>query len=186
LDATVVGGGQVGVVLANQTDNVDCMWSPLPQYLAAHGYRVLAFDYGNGDQSAEVQAAARYLRDQGARRLVLMGASIGGAVVIDAAIHLHPAPAAVVCLSAVPEVTSYPFPSDARRLQSPVFQIGGTEDPVTQEGKDTRALYRASRSPGKRLLLVPGVTHGVDFIGAGGGTRIRRAILAFIQTHAPA
>jgi pimeloyl-ACP methyl ester carboxylesterase len=175
--------GPAGVVLANQTENVDCQWSPLPQYLAARGYRVLAFDYGNGDQSAEVQAAARYLRDQGARRLVLIGASIGGAVVIDAAVHLRPAPNAVVSLSAVPEVTSYPFPRDAQRLQSPVFQIGGTQDPVTQESKDTRALYRASPSSGKRLLLVPGVTHGVDFIGAGAGNRIRQAIAAFLRPY---
>lgn len=179
----MVGTGSVGVVLANQTENVACQWSPLPQYLAARGYRVLAFDYGNGDQSAEVQAAARYLGADGARPLALIGASIGGAVVIDAAVHLHPAPAAVVSLSGVPEVTSYPFPRDARLLQSPVFQIGGTEDPVTQEGKDTRAMYRASRSPGKQLLLVPGVTHGVDFIGAGAGNRIRDAIVAFLRPY---
>ena len=183
LAAAVVGSGPVGVVLANQTDNSVCEWLPLPSYLADHGMQVLAFDYGNGDDSAEVHAAARYLRAHGGRRLVLIGASIGGAVVIDAGVHLHPQPSAVVSLSAVPEVTSYPFPADAQRLRSPIFQIGASDDPLTQYGKDTRLLYRASPSPGKRLLLVPGSAHGVDFVSSNGTTTIRNAILRFIRTH---
>src|SRR5205823_11512663 len=101
-------------------------------YLTAQRMRVLAFDYGNGDSSAEVQAAARFLRDRGVRNLILIGASIGGAVVIDAGLHLRPEPAAVVSLSAVPEATLYPFPADAQRLRSPIFQIGGTQDQLIQ------------------------------------------------------
>jgi pimeloyl-ACP methyl ester carboxylesterase len=183
LRAAVVGTGSTGVVLANQTDNYLCYWLPLPAYLAAHGMSVLAFDYGNGDYSAEVQAAARQLRAHGARPLVLVGASIGGAVVIDAGAHLRPQPDAVVSLSAVPEATSYPFPADARRLRSPIFHIGGRGDPETQFGIDTRDLYRASPSPAKRLLLIHGSAHGVDFVGAEAGDTVRRAILAFIREH---
>jgi hypothetical protein len=85
---------------------------------------------------------------------VLIGASIGGAVVIDAGVHLHPQPAAVISLSAVPEVTNYPFPADAKHLASPIFQISSTEDPLTNDGKDTRTLFRASPSPSKRRLQI--------------------------------
>jgi pimeloyl-ACP methyl ester carboxylesterase len=144
---------------------------------------VLAFNYASGDKSSEVQAAARYLRSHGAHRLVLIGASIGGAIVIDAAIHLHPAPVAVISLSAVPEATSYPFPRDARLLQTPIFQIGSTQDTHTRDGRDTRALYRASPSPAKRLLLIPGTTHGVHLVNREAGNRIRDAVVAFIRTH---
>ena len=184
LRAAVIGGGPIGVVLANQTDNTVCEWLPFPSLLAAHGMRVLAFDYGNGDESAEVQAAGHFLRVHGARRLVLIGASIGGAVVIDAGVHLRPAPAAVISLSAVPEATTYAFPADAKRLRSPVFQIGGTEDPLTQTGADTRMLFRASPSRAKRLLLIPGAAHGTDFVGPSGMASVREAILAFIRAHA--
>jgi hypothetical protein len=184
LRAAVIGSGPIGVVLANQTDNTVCEWLPFPSSLAAHGMRVLAFDYGNGDESAEVQGAAHFLRAHGAWRLVLIGASIGGAVVIDAGVHLRPAPAAVISLSAVPEATTYPFPADAKRLRSPIFQIGGTEDPLTQTGADTRMLFRASPSPAKRLLLIPGAAHGTDFVGPSGMARVRQAILAFIRAHA--
>lgn len=183
LRAAVVGDGPTGVVLANQTDNSVCQWLPLPSYLAADGMSVLAFDYGNGDYSEEVQAAARQLRAHGARHLVLIGASIGGAVVIDAGARLQPQPDAVVSLSAVPEVTSYPFPADARRLRSPILQVGGTADGEIQDGKDTRDLYRASPSSAKRLLLIHGFAHGVDFVGAGAGDRVRRTILDFIRAH---
>lgn len=171
------------MVLANETTNNACQWSPLPQDLAVLGYRVLAFDYGSSDPGSEVQAAARYLRSQGAHRIVLIGASIGGAVVIEAALHLHPAPVAVVSLSAVPEVTSYPFPRDARRLQSPIFQIGSTKDPHTRDGADTRILYRASPNPAKRLLLIPGTTHGIHLVDTQAGNRIRHALFAFIRAH---
>lgn len=183
LSAALAGRGSTGVVLANQSDNSACEWLPFPAYLAAHGMRVLAFDYGNGDASAEVQGAARFLRDHGVRRLVLIGASLGGAVVIDAGLHLHPRPAAVVSLSAVPEATLYPFPADARRLRSPIFQIGGTEDQLTQSGQVTRALFRESPSPAKRLLLIPSAQHGVDFVDASAGSRVRAAVLAFVRAQ---
>ncbi|MGN6168789.1 MAG: alpha/beta hydrolase [Solirubrobacteraceae bacterium] len=156
---------------------------PFPAYLASHGMRVLAFDYGNGDPSAEVQAAARFLRARGSRRLALIGASIGGAVVIDAGLHLHPEPSAVVSLSAVPEATVYPFPRDARRLRSPVFQIGATQDLLTQSGQVTGALFNESRAAASRLLLIPGAEHGVDFVDTGAGNRVPAAILAFIRAN---
>ncbi len=184
LRAAVAGSGSTGVVLANQSDNNACEWLPFPAYLAAHGMRVLAFDYGTGDPSAEVQAAARFLRRRGLRRLVLIGASIGGAAVIDAGVHLRPEPTAVVSLSAVPEATLYPFPADARRLRSPIFQIGATEDQLIQSGQVTRSLFRSSPSPAKRLLLIHSAQHGVDFVDAAAGNQIRVAILAFIRAHA--
>lgn len=182
--AAVVGTGAIGVVLANQTDNSVCQWLPFPSLLARHGMRVLAFDYSNhGDASAEVQAAARYLKGHGASHLVLIGASIGGAVVIDAGVHLRPEPDAVVSLSAVPEATTYPFPADARRLKSPIFHIGGNADQLTRDARDTRALYQASPNPGKRLLLIEGTGHGVDYVGMYGSSQVRNAILAFIRLH---
>lgn len=183
LGAAIAGKGSTGVVLANQTDNSACEWLPFPAYLAAHGMRVLAFDYGSGDPSKEVQAAARFLQSHGVRHLVLIGASIGGAVVIDAGLHLRAPPAAVVSLSAVPEATVYPFPADARRLHSPTFQIGSTEDQLTQSGQVTRALYRESPSRAKRLLMISGTQHGVDFVDTGAGNRVRAAIVAFIRAH---
>lgn len=181
--AAVAGTGTTGVVLANQSDNNACQWLPFPAYLAARRMRVLAFDYGGGDASAEVQAAARFLREHGVRHLVLIGASLGGAVVIDAGLHLHPEPAAVVSLSAVPEATLYPFPADARRLRSPIFQIGATEDQLIQSGQVTRSLYQDSPSPARRLLLIRSAQHGVDFVDTSAGNRVRGAILAFIRAQ---
>jgi hypothetical protein len=188
LTAAVLGRGSTGVVLANQIDNSACDWLPMPSFLAARGLRVLVFDYGNGDDSLEVQSATHFLIAHGVRRVVLLGASVGGAVVIDAGIHLRPAPAAVISLSAVPEATNYPFPADARRLKGPVFQIGATEDPNTQLGKDTTSLFRASPSPAKRLMLIPGeATHGTDLVGQATSTdAVRKAIIEFIRAHAPA
>lgn len=171
-------------MLANQTNNSICQWLPFPFLLARHDMRVLAFDYsGRADPSAEVQAAAGYLRAHGARHLVLIGASIGGAVVIDAALHLRPEPDAVVSLSAVPEATLYPFPADARRLRSPIFHIGGNADQTTLDGRDTRALYHASPNPAKRLLLLESTAHGTDYVGMYGSGQVRSAILAFIRLH---
>jgi pimeloyl-ACP methyl ester carboxylesterase len=184
LRAAVAGSGSIGVVLANQSENSVCAWLPFPSYLAAHGMRVLAFTYGNGDESAEVQAAARFLRVHGAHRLALVGASIGGAVVIDAAVHMHPAPAAVIGLSAVPDATPYRFPADARRLTSPNLQVSGTSDYYTQNSRVTRDLNRESPSPAKKLLVLPGSDHGTDFVGATGIKTVRRVVLAFILSHA--
>jgi Alpha/beta hydrolase family len=65
------------------------------EFLAAHGVHVVLMDFCDYGQSdcgdappqlpAQVEAVTRAVRDQGAKRVVLVGASLGGSVAVAAA-----------------------------------------------------------------------------------------------------
>ena len=98
MPTVVVGSGPTVAVLLHQTDgNGLCGWWPYAERLARDGVRSLLFDLcGYGDAScpdeafaddpvAQVAAAVGWARSHGARRVVLVGASMGGAIALGAA-----------------------------------------------------------------------------------------------------
>jgi pimeloyl-ACP methyl ester carboxylesterase len=88
-------------------------WLPYAGYLARHGVHPLALDLrcfgasacpaGRGHATTDVAAAMAQLRRRGARRIALVGASMGGAIAVVAAARPHPA--AVVDLSGERDTT---------------------------------------------------------------------------------
>jgi pimeloyl-ACP methyl ester carboxylesterase len=88
-------GGTVAVLLHQTDDDGMCGFLFYGEYLAAHGVRVVLMDFCDYGQSdcgdappqlpAQVEAVTRAVRDQGAKRIVLVGASLGGSVAVAAA-----------------------------------------------------------------------------------------------------
>ena len=66
VNGVVYGGGERGIVLANQSDSDRTAWAPFGRLLAKRGYHVLAFDYGFDSPQSDIAAAARALRRLGA------------------------------------------------------------------------------------------------------------------------
>jgi pimeloyl-ACP methyl ester carboxylesterase len=101
--ADLYGNGDKGVVLAHGGRFTKESWQPQAQSLAKAGFRVLAFDFrgfgkshGPGDSDMftapmhlDVLAAVRYLRNNGAKTIAVMGGSFGGAAAADASIASH-------------------------------------------------------------------------------------------------
>jgi pimeloyl-ACP methyl ester carboxylesterase len=179
IPAGIAGRGAVGAVLANQIENSACTWPPLPAFLAAHGIRALVFDYGRPDDSETVAAAARALARLGARRVVFIGSSLGGPVVLHAAAHAAPPPAAVIALSPVPGSISYPTAADVRRLRMPALYVSAAAEAPT-----ARSLYRSTGASGRRILVVGGSAHGTALLVDPRHRRqVLAAILGFIRAH---
>jgi pimeloyl-ACP methyl ester carboxylesterase len=180
----VIGSGTSGAVMANQDAGNLCEWLPLAHGLAAAGIRAVIFDYVGGPSDDDVLAIARQLRRQGVRRVALVGASTGGRVVLHAAARAPGQVDAVVTLSAERTGRSgYPTLADARHLRTPALYVGTTEDGYTTFGAETRTLFRATRAPRSRLLLVPGAEHGTDILKSSNARRVIRAVAAFVRTH---
>ena len=116
IHALLYAAGEHAVVLAHGRAFDKESWDPLAKTLAARGLTVLSIDfrgYGRSKAGAhpralheDVLGAIRYLRKRGARRVSLVGASMGGAAVsaaaaevaegqIDRVILLAPSPLAV-------------------------------------------------------------------------------------------
>jgi len=181
----VVGSGKVGVVLANTSDGMLCDWllneSNLMKGFSEKGYRVLLFNYRGTTEAAQARddaVAAAELRTLGSSTIVLGGGSIGGAVSIEAATALKPAPAAVFGLSASSDDDSQ-VTAAARKLTLPLLLVAAKQDP---DASSTRAIYRASSSKPKQLVLVTGMTHAFFDLDPS-GRKIDAAVLAFVAAH---
>jgi dienelactone hydrolase len=145
----VLGEGSASVVLANQSDRDLCSWLPLSRALERAGLRVLLFDYGADEPQNEVAAAAQALREAGADRVALLGASKGARAVLVAGSTLRPQPSSVISLSAEATGSSGPLliRPYVKRLQVPMLFIAAREDSYTvTAGKRTSC----TAPPGRR------------------------------------
>ena len=175
LIGVVFGRGPNAVVLAHQGGGGGgealCSWVPYARSLARAGYRVLAFDHrGRGSSSvpsrpdrlarihADVMGAVALLRSRGATRVVVGGASLGGAAAVAAAAQIRPAVQGVFTLGAPQAFGSADAGAAARVLQVPaLFMAAEDDDPFDDEA---RALYDVCTSVDKRLAVLPGSRHG--------------------------
>jgi pimeloyl-ACP methyl ester carboxylesterase len=178
--AATLGRGPLGVVFANESGGSACGWTGLARALAGAGHPVAVTD-GPGD-ARRALAAAVALRVAGARRIVLIGASVGGRAVLQAAALRPDAVVGAVSISGERDVDSDPedlLPA-ARHVQLPVLFVGSREDGYTNFGADTRQLHRAVPARVDELLLVSGGDHGVDLLADAHGPRVRAAIARFV------
>jgi hypothetical protein len=177
LKAAVVGRGSTTVVFANESG--PCPWLPLARALARRGARSVVFEYGEGTPEAEVAAAARWARREGAGRVALVGAGRGArAVVIVAARHPELV-AAVVSLSAEQLHNGRDdLVPTARRLRRPVLWVGSRDDNLTGWGRDTRTLSRATHVRNELILVAKG--HGLELIAGAPAARVVPALERFV------
>lgn len=180
VDAATLGDGPVGVTFANDSGNDACSWVPFAEELADRGLRVLVYHYEEQDPR-ELAAMMAALRGQGSARLIAIGASLGGRLVIELAAREPKAADAVVSISGERSIGAYPdILPDARRVELPILYVGSREDGYTTFGKETVQLHDATPARVNELLLVPGADHGVDLLAGRNGERVRGAILQFL------
>jgi alpha-beta hydrolase superfamily lysophospholipase len=183
------GHGHVGVVLAHQSDGNLCQWASYGAHLGALGYTALAFDFrnvgssgvhhypGNIRYGGDVAGAVRKLRRRGAKKVVLVGASLGGSAVIQAAANVRPLVDGVVSVSGAADISN--AIQSAPALQVPVLYLAGSGD--RDFAADAKRLYTATRERAKRLLLLDDSRHGTTLVG--GNAAARRAVDAFIAAR---
>lgn len=185
------GDGDVGVVLAHMFPTDRTSWSSFATDLADRGFRTLTFDFrGYGDSEGErdipeiwrdVVAAVRALREEGATRVVVVGASMGGTAVLLAAVQ-EPVDA-VVTLSA---------PSTFMGLTAPPEILAGVSVPklfVAADGDGTAAqtaqMFYAQSPPPKRVEIVTGTEHGTDLLEGRQSEVVKRLVTSFLERVEP-
>jgi pimeloyl-ACP methyl ester carboxylesterase len=185
LTGIVVGNGSTGVVFAHQVGGERHQWLPFARELAKKGYRALVFDmrgYGassgaaNTSPDLDVIAAAGQLRRRGAKRIVLIGASMGGTGVVAAAPRIRPAINGVVELSAPTAFGGADALAAAKKLKAPALFVAGRDD--GDFAAATRALYKAAATKNKQLRIVASSWHGVDLLAI---PSVKKLVLGFLQ-----
>jgi esterase/lipase len=191
------GSGEVGVVLAPESPPGDvCGWLPYLTTLEQAGLRVIAFDFrGTGDsptavtsagQSAydrDFAAAIRRLRADGSSKIVVIGASLGGARALTYGHRLDTD--AIVSLSGeatLPEYNIDVLPV-VSRLRVPLLIVGSRHDAYLPVAIALQLLHRAG-SKSKEMFFFPGSWHGWELVEeAPYAARARAAILRWIRSH---
>jgi hypothetical protein len=168
-----------GVVLSPQSDGDICQWLPYGRALAKR-YKVALVDYGVVGRAAP-QVAVRVLHRRGIRRVVLAGASLGGAYALADAHDVRPQPAGVISFSG--EMTLHGrFNLDARpgirAWHGPLLLLGSVRDGLF-DATDARKVARLHPGP-ETVVTVPGNAHGVDLLSDPEQGMVRRAVAAFL------
>jgi pimeloyl-ACP methyl ester carboxylesterase len=173
--AGIVGTGTTGIVLLNESDESLCSWAPFARTLARAGYRALLTDVTAATQVDFAPVAARYLRAHGAKRIVLMGASVGARASLAAAARGHVD--AAVALSA--EQLTSNGPPDLLgilpHLEVPTLMVYTRDDGYIGGMDIARNLYRHIAAKDKHLLILPGDAHGTATL-----PKAQAAILRFL------
>lgn len=165
LAAAQLGSGPEVAVLLHQTDGDGlCGWLPYARFLATQGVRALMVDqcdYGESvcsdqvrrDPPAMLGAAVRWARNHGARRVTVVGASMGGSVALGTG---QAAGAdAIVDLSGPPYWYGTPGSvSAARRVRVPLLvAVNKGTDP--DSFAPLRRAVHVAPSRVKRFLAAP-------------------------------
>lgn len=188
-------GTRTAVVLAHMSEGDVCWWLPYARSLAGKGFFVFPFDFrGHGlsggrqnhaRAAADVAAAVRAVRSLGVRKVVVVGASLGGIAALVAAPSIRPALAGVVAVSAPAQIPgqldALPF---VRRLNVPTLFVASVDDQNAgyDFAADARALHDATATKEKRVELVPGTLHGTFLVS--GSSWIRSLMLRFLRNPA--
>lgn len=196
--AARLGEGRTALVLLPQTDgNGLCGWLPFMPVAAAAGYATLAVDlcqYGaqclavdagtftDADQTDPVEVAVRYAREElGARRVVVMGASMGGSVALMSAVAV-PGLTAVVDLSGPLDWPGVEVARGGRAVPVPALVAM-----ASTEGDDAVAGARAvaERAPEGSAFLAAETGHGWDLVTdpEGEPTPLAAEVLAWLDAR---
>jgi pimeloyl-ACP methyl ester carboxylesterase len=198
LQAAMVGAGPDTAVFVHASGPRGlCGFWPYADWLAkAKGVRsVLVNQCGNGASQcpageeatqwlAATNAAVAWARAHGARRVTLVGASVGGIVALHAAASIRPPVDAVVNLSGERRWSRLDSLAAVRRLQVPVlFAVAPGDSYVSVE--TMRRLYQATPVGSKRLVvLAEGAGHGWELLGGAAGSDwspLAMTVAAWIQ-----
>jgi esterase/lipase len=193
LAARAWGSGAAWIVLSSNGDGKSERWQPLVDSLVARGYAVLAYDWrgtnpavpGASDWTKAVndaQAALAYARGNGARRLVLVGSSLGGIASIKLGSSADVVGVAVLGA-----------PYGAKPLNITEAELGAIKGPklfITSKGdtvvpaSDVQWLHDRASSP-KKLHIYTGSAHGVDLLSSPNRKDVLQRISAFVTSVAP-
>jgi pimeloyl-ACP methyl ester carboxylesterase len=182
LDAAVFGEGPVGIVLAHESDGSLCNWASIAPDLADEGFRVLIFDFGEpATVASDMHAATEKIRELGANKIVLGGASLGGTVALMTAGQTRNVVGAFSLSAPAVYGNAEGLPA-VRRFRAPVLFVAAEDDGNFAD--DARRLYRAAASRDKELLIVTGSEHGTALYGGPAAERVRAAVDGLLEKAA--
>jgi pimeloyl-ACP methyl ester carboxylesterase len=175
--ANLYGSGDHAVILAHGMVFDKESWDVQARRLAKEGYRVLAADFrGYGKSTGEDKAyhedilgAIRYLHEQGAKRISVIGGSMGGGAAAEAAVRTDAIDRLILL---APAPIDDPGKMKASKI---LFVVSKTE----RIAPKVREQFERAPKPA-RLEVFEGNAHAQHLFKTGQGEALMSLILSFL------
>lgn len=188
------GTGGTAVVLAHEGGADLCGWLFYMKTLNRAGIRAFAFDfrgYGNSDRpetgslalGRDLAGAVAQVRSDGAKHVFLLGASMGGAAVVQNSADIRVD--GLISLSGTRLWSGYGIndPKGVRSLSAPFLYVGSRQD-TRAPLKEAESIFDSVGSRDKQIVLYPGGAHGTNLVELPPyGDRTRALILEWIESR---
>lgn len=189
LTGTLYGMGDVGVIFSVM-GNCKRGWEDMAALVAQHGMTVLTYQWRgcrDGGYAVDTElrkfvddlrGAIMYVRGQGAEKIILAGASLGG--VASAKLSVETSPDGLIIVASPREIKDWDFEitlSDVNIDMPKLFITAENDSVVPIEG--SRELFDLLSEP-KEWQTYPGTAHGTDIFQTDSGEAMQKRILEFI------
>lgn len=184
------GSGKTAVIFS-MMGNCKPGWRALAQLTAAQGLMALTYpwrDCGPAGPVSEEQlvknfvndarGAINFIKDQGAERIILAGASLGG--IASAKLAVESGASGLIVFASPPKIPDHDFKIEAADLNTgiPKLFLTAENDSVVPAG-ESRQLFEMASKP-KEWQTYPGTAHGTDLFTSEYGKDAQERILEFI------
>jgi pimeloyl-ACP methyl ester carboxylesterase len=188
------GNGTTTIVLAHGGGSDLCETVGFATKLVAAGYRVVAFDFrGNGRSGLpntgrlalgnDVAAAVAHARQTGAKRIFLIGSSMGGAAITQNTSTLDVDGRISLSGTRLWRGFGTNNPAALPRIRAPYLYVGTRSDwraPLTE----AIAIFRKVGARDKQTAIYPGSEHGWQLVEtARFASRARALVLAWLASR---
>jgi pimeloyl-ACP methyl ester carboxylesterase len=188
------GKGKTTAVLAHGGRSDLCETLTFATRLAAAGYRVVAFDFrGNGRSESpstnplalgtDIAAAVAHARATGAERIFLIGASMGGAAIVQNTSSVRVE--GRISLSGTRLWPGFGIndPAGVARIRAPFLYLGSRDDSRAPL-QEALGIFRRVGAADKRTAIYPGSDHGWQLLeGSRFAAKARILVLGWIESH---
>lgn len=183
------GSGETAV-LFSVMGNCDPGWREFAQLTAAQGLMTLTYlwrgcrDSGSADADElqkfvdDLRGAIEFMRGQGATKLILAGASLGGCA--SAKLTVESQADGLIVMASPPDISDFRFAIEAADVNSDIPKLFITaENDSIVPAVISNQLFDLAAEP-KEWQTYPGAAHGTDLFDTEYGTDVQQRILDFI------
>ena len=187
------GSGKTAVIFS-MMGNCKPGWREFAQLTAAQGFLTLTYPWrgcraGPADDALmqkfleDTRAAITFMREQGAEKIILVGASLGGCA--SAKLAVESQASGIVILASPSSIPQWDFEIQSADLNTDIPKLFITaENDNTVPAGATRDLYDLAAEP-KEWQIYPGSAHGTDLFQGENGIELQQRILDFILKVSP-
>ena len=176
--------------MAGDSDQED--WHPFAKELADIGISALAFDFrcyglsecsgGSGPLSSiDLSAAINYLKEQGFKNIICMGASMGGRGCVSVAFDQELAGLIIISGTAAAEPDRQNL-NDFISPEMPKLFIVSGSDHIAGRTEAMTKLFESASEP-KTFELLSGSAHGIELFDSKNEEIIRNIIYNFLEKN---